>query len=273
MQRPISTIESLDDPRLDPYRDLKSSNLTRWSGRFIAEGAEVVRRLLASRLETESVLVKSSAIGRWKEAVPEDVPLLSIEDRLSEDLAGFNFHQGVLACGIRPENQGLERWTVRSDEPRRLAALDRVTDPDNLGSVIRLARAFGLTGLLLGRGCPDPWSRRVVRVSMGNVYEVPVRQTASVGDDLERLAESGVRVVATALAQDAIPLGQFESPEEFCLVLGNERHGISHDILERCSDRVRIPMQAGADSLNVAIAAGIVLYGLTGDAAGGTAND
>lgn len=255
----MATIADLSDPRLDPYRDLKTSNLTRWSGQFIAEGAEVVLRLLAGPVPTVSVLVKRSLADTWRNRVPPAVPLLVVEDGLASELAGFNFHQGVLACGRRPLNPELAEWN-RNPGPLRLAAVDAVTDPDNVGSLIRLVRAFGWDGLILGKGCADPWSRRAVRVSMGNGLALPMRLADTLADDLATLRHQGVSCLATVLDPLATPLSELDVPARVCVVLGNERHGISPTVAAACDRRVTIPMQAGADSLNVAVAAGIVLY-------------
>lgn len=256
----IPIITSLDDPRLGPFRDLKTTNLTRWSGQFIAEGAEVVRRLLASDLTTESVLVKHSFLADWTSRVPPSVPLLSLPDDLAQDVAGFNFHQGVLACGRRPEHQLPRDAGQLLSGPIKLAALDRVTDPDNVGSLIRLARAFGLSALILGPGCADPWSRRVVRVSMGTIFSLPVFLSDDLPRDLTWLAANDVTCAAACLTDEASTLSNFQPPESFCIVLGNERHGVSPETLAACGQHVMIPMAPGADSLNVAVAAGIFFH-------------
>ena len=114
-ERPTEIIDSLDDPRLDPYRNLKSTNRTRWSNQFIAEGLLVVERLLASDFEVVSVVATRKMERQVVPLVPKDCPLLLLEHTLAEQLVGYTFHAGVLACG------------VRRDEPDARITLDRLS--------------------------------------------------------------------------------------------------------------------------------------------------
>src|SRR5262249_2259735 len=183
---PEILVTCADDARLAPYRELKKSNLTRWSGQFIAEGWLVVERLLASDYEVESVLVSQRRRETIVPRVPPHVPIIVIPQEIAERLLGYNFHAGVLACARRKQIVSLDALMERAcgaaekpatdtrieNPPREtamtLVACDRIVGPENLGTIIRLSAVFGVTGLLLGKGCADPFARRVLRVSMGN---------------------------------------------------------------------------------------------------------
>lgn len=257
----MHSLDSLDHPSLAPYRDLKLTNLTRWSGRFIAEGEKVVRRLLASSFATESVLMAESHRDRFVTDEFARTDLLILPDSLARELVGFQFHAGILACGVRQAQQlppqltdGLKQGTSL------LVACERLTDPDNLGTLIRLCAAFGINGLLLGPGCADPFSRRTLRISMGNAFTLPIIETENLFQSLASLQHNGHTVIATMLHPDARPLATVARPNRMVLLLGNEAHGLSDHWLNHADLKAMIPMADGADSLNVALAAGIMLH-------------
>jgi tRNA G18 (ribose-2'-O)-methylase SpoU len=142
-----------------------------------------------------------------------------------------------------------------------MAACSRVTDPVNLATIVRLAAAFGASALLLEMGCADPFSRRVVRVSMGNVFRLPVVELPDLKPELARLRSvHDYSLFATVLDETAEPLDEVHPALRSILVFGNEHDGLSSEWINVCDRRITIPMRAGTDSLNVAIAAGIFLY-------------
>ena len=132
----VEVIQSLDDPRLEPYRNLKATNLTRWSQQFIAEGQLVVERLLASRFEVVSLLASRRMEQHVIPIAPPDRPLYLLEHDLAEQLVGYTFHTGVLACGLRRPGPPIE--TLTSDDqsaaqtPTLLAVCPNVNDPENI---------------------------------------------------------------------------------------------------------------------------------------------
>jgi tRNA G18 (ribose-2'-O)-methylase SpoU len=248
---PRIALESIDDPRLAPYRELKRSNLTRWSGLFIAEGEKVTRRLLESDYQIDSVLLGERFAATLAGLARSDVPVYVLPDKLVERVVGFNFHRGVLACGRRNERLSLESLAQRG-AASTLVVLPELHDPENLGSIVRTSRALGVTGILLGPRTADFLSRRVVRVSMDLLGE------------LRRLRdEFGYELIATAADHPAgVPPGMGTFGPRRAILLGSEGHGLEAPLLELCQHVVTIPIQLAADSLNVAIAAGIILHGL-----------
>jgi tRNA G18 (ribose-2'-O)-methylase SpoU len=268
---PLTTLSTLDHPQLAPYRQLKHSNLTRWTGQFIAEGRLVVERLLLSRFQTDSVLISDRRLSLLDElAIPAETPVFVVAEELARELTGFNFHAGVLACGLRgtpltSRQLAIARSpeTAASGGSELLIACPRMTDPDNLGGLIRLARAFGAAGVLLGDACCDPFSRRTLRVSMGNAFELPIVESTDLSGDLQYLkAEAGYQLSATVLDATATPLHKARALRREILLLGNEAHGLDPEWVELADRRLTIPMQGGTDSLNVTVAAGICLHWL-----------
>ncbi|MFO1092600.1 MAG: RNA methyltransferase [Planctomycetaceae bacterium] len=259
---PIFCIDSLDDRRLDPYRNLRRSNKTRWSGQFVVEGHRVVRRLIESGLAIDSIVVTERREHFLDDILPADVPLLVLPFEIATELVGYNFHHGVMACGIRPPDPKLGDLLLRMPQPPLIVACPRMTDPDNMGGLIRLCAGFGVGVLLLGSDCSDPYSRRVLRVSMGTAFALPIIESLDLAGDLNRLrSQAGFRLLATVLDREAKLLAEVEPRRPSVLLLGNESDGLAQEWINLSDERVTIPMTA-ADSLNVTVAAGIFLHWL-----------
>ncbi len=260
---PIEPLEDLSDPRLDPFRQLKFIRREQAAKFFIAEGMLLLERLIASDFEIHSVVVIERLLPHVLPIVPSICQLYVIPDAGINTLVGFDFHRGVLACGVRRKPILLEE-ALAGEEPLTVLVLPQVQDPENLGSLLRLSAAFGVAGIVTGGGCPDPFSRRVLRVSMGGALRIPVWQ---VDDCVTFLGHSAanynLKSVASVLAADATPLRQFRWPNRTALVLGREDQGLPTHIVQLCGAKITIPMHPGTDSLNVAVAAGIMLHAIT----------
>jgi tRNA G18 (ribose-2'-O)-methylase SpoU len=258
---PRIPINDLDDPRIAIYRALKATNRTRWCGQFVVEGEKLVDRLLASRLAVASVLSSDWHEERVAPKVPADLPLYVVPHGLLDLLVGFNFHQGVLAAGVRGAAPRLDGVLAGIGPRATVMVSPRLDNPENLGALIRLGDVFGADALVVGPRCPDHLSRRVLRVSMGTALRLPVIASESPERDLADLAASwGFTTVAATVAADAEPLDAFVRPPRLALVFGSEAAGLSPEWVARCHRRLTIPMRGGAESLNVAVAAGIILY-------------
>lgn len=260
---PVEMVTDLNDPRLEPYRNLKATNRTRWSNQFIAEGSLVVERLLASRFKVQSVLVSQRLLRHLPAGISAECPIYLLEHALAEQLVGYAFHTGVLACGLRLPNPPIEALIPEGGRFGLFAVCPHVSDPENVGAMIRLCAGFGLAGLILGTGCADPFSRRVLRVSMGTALTLPIVESADLRPDLLRLRhEFGFELCASVLDHAAESLELFVPKTRMALLFGNEKHGLDPRWIELCERKLTIPMAAGADSLNVAVAAGIFFHHL-----------
>ena len=261
---PRIPIHDLDDPRLSDYRALPRSNLTRHAGRFIAEGRLLVERLAASRFPLISVVCSSSDLHRLPEGLPEELPVYVLPKRQVSELIGFQFHRGMLACGKRQANPMLAELHATELASPIVVVCPQVVDPTNLGAIIRNGCAFGVGGLLLGPGCADPYSRRVIRVSMGNCWQLPIRESPNLAEDLQTLRqEAAFEIVGTVLDPTAEPLVSAGRTRRLALLFGSEGHGLTPDWIQLCDRTVTLPMQRNTDSLNVAVATGVMLYHFT----------
>jgi tRNA G18 (ribose-2'-O)-methylase SpoU len=260
---PVIPLDDLGDPRLNVYRDLKYQVTRRERHWFVVEGLNLVERMLNSPLAVLSVLTEPDLVDHLGPRVGAATPIFVVPHAWIEELAGFRFHRGVLACGARPENPDLSAIIGSVDRPVVIPICVGVQDPENVGGIIRSSAALGARAVILGPECSDPFSRRVARTSMGAIFRLPLRRAPDpdLAGDLRRLQiEFGFQLVATVLDPGAEPLDRFAPAARTALLLGNEGCGLAAEWIERCDRRVTIPMQEGADSLNVNVAAGILLH-------------
>jgi tRNA G18 (ribose-2'-O)-methylase SpoU len=256
------SVTSFDDPRLSVYRNLKDRDLIARHGRFIAEGEFVVRRLFASRFRAESVLVSENKAPEILAAAPTGTPVYVAPQAVLNQIVGFRFHTGVLAAGIREPSPSLTDVLPSVGDALVVVCPD-LNNAENLGSLIRLSAGFGATAIVIGEHCHDPWVRQTIRVSMGTIFTLPVVQSADITADLRKLGELRVDRVATVLDPAAEALARSRPSRRMALLFGGEAHGLVPDHVALCDKKVTIPMRLGTDSLNVAVAAGIVLHHYT----------
>ena len=260
----MQRIESIDDPRVAVYRNLRDRTL-RGERIFVAEGALLTHRLLASPFEVESVFAADEFADEFRPLVDERVPFYVASEELLVDVVGYKFHRGVLAAGRRPAPLSVPQLIERIAKPEgfSLVVLPEAVQQENLGLIIRSAAALGIDGLLLGPRCCDPLNRRIMRLSMGGVLQVPLSKSTDLPADLHWLkTQHGVQFLAAVLDDRADPLSAVAWPKNVGLVFGNEYTGLGEDWLAVCDQLVTIPMQPNTDSLNLGVAAGIFMYEL-----------
>jgi tRNA G18 (ribose-2'-O)-methylase SpoU len=269
---PIVPITDLDDPRLADYHHLRSPSrrvaLERERGIFTVEGRLSIEALLASSFTVRSLFVAEEHVQRVASLVATEAPIYTMPARAMEAVSGVHFHRGVLAVAERPELPSVADLVAGA---RRLLVLEAVNDHENVGALFRNAAAFGVDAVVLDPTTSDPLYRRSTRVSLGHVLRVPFARVSDEGwpEALDDLRQAGLTTVALTPSAEAEPLGRLvaEAPARVALVLGAEGPGLTGAALAATDRRVRIPMEPGVDSVNVATAAAIALaalYGLGG---------
>ncbi|MCC6910250.1 MAG: RNA methyltransferase [Phycisphaerales bacterium] len=258
-------VNSPDDPRLWPYMNTRDRELAAIDeSLFIAEGEHLVRRLLASRLRAHSVLVTSRKVDEIAPLAAGRCPVYVAPDSIIDAILGFKFHSGVIGCGRRPVNPPLDSL-INAAGRTTLVVCPETHNSENLGSIIRIAAGLGADGMLLGQRCCDPFFRRVVRVSMGAVFTLPIVCSTDLRADLSVLRQRwNVELIAT-VANDASAetlSAATTRAERTAILFGSESQGLDRYWLDVCNRRLTIPMHLGTDSLNVAVAAGIILWHL-----------
>lgn len=246
---------------------MKDRELARSGERFLAEGEQVVRRLLDSDYPTESLLVARRRADEIAPLAPPDVPVFVVNDALIHEVIGFKFHNGVIAVGRRKPPASLDEVMALAREPLTLVILPEIANTENMGSLLRISAAFGADAVVLGEHSCDPFWRQSVRVSMGTIFSLPIVRTNHLSRDLSALRNRWhVDLVAAVVGDDAVPLSSARRGPRLGLLFGNEAQGLAPEHVGACGRRVTIPMQLGTDSLNVAVAAAVFLYHFTRDA-------
>ena len=269
----IIEITDFASPELDVYARLTENQLVNRAdpenGLFIAESPNVILRALDGGYVPVSLLMERKHIeGQAKEVVERcgDIPLYTAPLPVLTQLTGFPLTRGVL-CAMRRRSLPAAEEICRS--ARRIAVLENIMNPTNLGAIFRSAAALNMDAVLLTPACCDPLYRRSVRVSMGTVFQVP---WAYLGEDVSQWPEPGMtklrswgfRTAAMALREDSVSIDDPElmAEEKFAIVLGTEGDGLGDGTIADCDYTVRIPMSNGVDSLNVAAASAVAFWQL-----------
>lgn len=263
MDHHIQPLLSLDAPELAPYRTLRRQAEHREQGFFVAEGEKVVERLLESQLEIGSLVLPPEGLVNLQRALlarTGPLQVYVVEKALLETLTGYKFYQGYMAVARVPSNPDVATLLRTSPAPRLCAALDGVSNAENVGTLVRTVAAFGGTLLVSGERSASPFLRRAVRNSMGAVFRLPIVETSDLVSTLRLMADQGISVVAAHPHAHCRNLTEIDLTRDVCIVLGSEGEGISPAVLATCSESVAIPMGHSVDSLNVSCASAAFLY-------------
>jgi len=262
--RPLIRIESVDDPRVAPYRQVRDRDWARERSGFMVEGLKNVERLLRdSPFEPLSLLASEHVYERLAadlHRLPADAPAYVAPPELLVRIAGFRIHRGCLSLARRAPERAPESLRAAPGRPSLLVALEGLTNHDNVGGVFRNAMAFGADGVLLCPRCCDPLYRKAIRVSMGGALRVPFARAARWPEELDALRAAGYEIAALHPGTSEVLETGIDVPGRCVLLLGTEGEGLAAETLERVDRRLRIPMAPRVDSLNVATASGIALH-------------
>lgn len=241
-------ITSLKNPKVAAWKALKDRKGRRESGCFLVEGRKMVEEALASAFDVETVLVQEG---------------MELPDGLTMPVYELPAHVLAAVCDTKTP-QGIAavvRMKEQSALGKHIVVLDGVQDPGNVGTIIRTADAAGLDGVLLSNQCADVFSPKVLRATMGSIFRMNLHTTDDLPGELTKLREKGYSILSSQL--DGTPFYEREKvAEQFALVIGNEGNGVSEQVQQTATHRVRLPMRGGAESLNAAIAAAIMMYEL-----------
>ena len=263
----MERIDDASDERLVDYRELRDASRRRQMEGdefFIAEGPTAIERLLTSGHRVRSLLVSQQKYDRMASLLDRtEAPVYVVESSLLHDIVGFDLHRGAIAAADRRAQPTLDELLGTA---QRIAVLEGLNDPENLGAVARSARALGIDALVLDPTCIDPYTRRTVRVSMGEILHLPSTRIGpgnwpEAAFDLLHAAQ--FETWAMTPAADASDLWQTDLPARLAVVLGAEGPGLARRTLVAASRRVRIPIRPDVDSLNVAAAAAVTFARVT----------
>ena len=244
----MERITSRKNPLVAEMRKLAVEKEERRSrGLLLGQGHKLLTEALAAGLAPEAVLSCGETAG-----LPAGVRRYEVTEDLLAYISPMKSAPELLFTAPIPEEAGPVRG--------RVLLAEELQDPGNVGAMIRTAAAFGFDGILLAGACADPWGPKAVRASMGAAFRLKIWERESTAAALEELRDGDLPLYAAALSDRAEQAGSFRFPERFALAVGNEGHGLSQQVLRAAKKTVRIPMAPGAESLNAAAAAAVLMW-------------
>lgn len=262
----IKEVTDFSDPELDIYARLTEVQLLNRrepdKGIFIAESPKVIERALNAGCVPISFLMETRHVeNQAKELIARcgDIPVFTAELDVLTQLTGFKLTRGMLCAMYRPKLPTVEDICKNA---RRVAVLEDVMNPTNVGAIFRSAAALGIDAVVLTSASSDPLYRRSIRVSMGTVFQVPWTYLGEGG--ISELRRLGFKAAAMALKSDSLPIydPRLAKIDKLAIVLGTEGDGLAAGTIADCDYTVLIPMSHGVDSLNVAAASAVAFYQL-----------
>ena len=269
----IIVISDFSAPELDVFARLTEAQLRNRQdtekGLFIAESPKVIQRALHAGYQPVSLLMEEKHInGQARELLSQcgDLPVYTADRQTLANLTGYELTRGVLCAMRRPPLPPVEELCAGA---RRIAILESIVDPANVGAIFRSAAALNMDAVLVTPTCCDPLYRRAVRVSMGTVFQIPWTRIGSTPADwpekgMEQLRQLGFKTAAMALEDDSVSIDDAAlcAEEKLAIILGTEGDGLSSRTIADCDYTVRIPMTHDVDSLNVAAASAVAFWQL-----------
>ncbi len=249
------TITSMQNPKVAFWRSLKTRAARQDAGLYVVEGFKMVGEALHAGL-LETLLIDMDRLQEYQ----------GLADSASCDVYAVSAHILAAVCDTKTP-QGVAAIISLPIIPAlcelgtRIVALDGVQDPGNVGTILRTADAAGFSGAILSAECADLYSPKCLRATMGSIFRMKAVVTPSLGDALEELIKTGYSLVSGELG--GTPFYERSKVNgNLCLVIGSEGNGVSQEVSQLCSHRLTLPMRGGAESLNAAVAAGIMMYDL-----------
>ncbi len=265
----IIEIKDLNASELDIFARYSESRLLNlyapYGGIFIAESPKVIERALDKGYKPVSALIEKKHIETQGRNIVErlgDTPIYTAEFDVLTDLTGFKLTRGMLCAMERKEIPSLEEICANK---KRIAVLENIVNPTNVGAIIRSAAALNMEGLVLTSSCCDPLYRRAIRVSMGTVFQIDWTIVDTNESDINtQLHNLGLKTASMALKGDSVNIDYIPlmKEERLAIILGTEGEGLSEETIEKSDYTVCIPMSHGVDSLNVAAASAVAFWQL-----------
>lgn len=247
-------ITSTKNEKYKFFKSLKQKKIRMQSGLYTVEGIKSVSDAISADADIEAILISNSLYDSLNFTYPEGIPVYIVTDELFPGLSDTENPQGITAV--------IKKTKIRKfipDLSKAYIYCDRLQDPGNLGTIIRTADAAGFGGVLLSKECVDLYSPKTVRSSMGSFFHIPLYEEINAGDITE-YKRLGFSLVCGVLSDNTIDYTSADMTKPVIIAIGNEANGISEEILSRSDINVKIPIEGGAESLNAAVAAAVLMY-------------
>lgn len=259
-------ITSRQNPKILEAVSLRERKVRKKKGFFFFEGKKLFQEALERQVPLVALFAREDALPEEQELqkLPADCKIYSVSSSVYEKISEEKAPEGLFCVGktIDKYHKFTTIYNKLPETSGKTTLLFAVSlrDPGNLGTVIRSAVAFGCDGLILSEDCADIYSSKTIRASMGTIFDCPLLVVKDTGSTVNALRKNGFSVYGSALDREAVTLQALPFSPHACFLLGNEGHGLPEELLAACSGKVFIPMTDRAESLNVSIAAAILLY-------------
>ncbi|SFC15213.1 RNA methyltransferase, TrmH family [Alkalibacterium subtropicum] len=252
----MERIESTQNKQVKEWKKLLTRKGRKKQNRYLVEGLHLVEEAMKSDAEIDVLVIREDKVTDYAYLYEErEIDAVEVTEEISSMLSDAVTEQGVLAVIKSQESPE----SLRGDKP--VLMLDEVQDPGNLGTLIRTADAAGFEGVIIGKGSVDLFNPKALRSAQGSHFHLSI-----IHDDIETwisvFKDRGIPVYGTALDERAVSYRSIEPQEKFALIVGNEGNGVNPQILEQTDENLYIPIKGQAESLNVAIAASILMFSL-----------
>ncbi|MFC4321026.1 TrmH family RNA methyltransferase [Litchfieldia salsa] len=251
----MKKIESIKNPLVKEWKKLQTRKERERTQSFLIEGFHLVEEALGYPDRVTQIIISENAEmpSRWE---LNDITIIVVTDEIMKEICDTETTQGIAAVCKKVDSHDLNM-----DKPSpRFLLIDAVQDPGNLGTIIRTAEAAGIDAIFIGEGTVDIYNSKVVRSTQGAIFHLPIIK-GNLHEWIRRLKERNIPVYGTAL-QNAVPYQEVSSKGSFALIVGNEGNGVAKDLLVETTQNLYIPIYGKSESLNVAIAAAILVYHL-----------
>lgn len=249
-------IESKDNNLYKETKKLKERKGRTKSSKYIIEGFRIIQEAFRAALEIEYIFINENSKDNFKEYLSEynldNTKVYVVNDNLLKELCSTEKPQGIIAVA------SMNKLDLQIDGDFYLLC-DKLQDPGNLGTIIRTAHAAGVSGIILTKGTVDIYNEKTIRATMGSIFHIPISFDDEKHSLTKSLINKGFSILATSLDGDK-NFFEEDLSGKIIISVGNEGNGVSEEIFNLSTKRVKIPMPGGAESLNVAIATSIILY-------------
>ena len=252
----MERIESVQNKQVKEWKKLLTRKGRKKQNKYLIEGLHLVEEAVKAGIEIEHILIREDKLDQYT-AIVDQVPgiLIIISESISESLSDSVTEQGIFAVIMQKEEEN----AIHGNKP--VLMLDQVQDPGNLGTLIRTADAAGFEAVIIGEGSVDLYNPKALRSAQGSHFHLPVIHSA-LENWISQFKEKNIPVYGTALDERAVSYHTVEPKEQFALIVGNEGNGVADQLLQETTTNLYIPIKGQAESLNVAIAASILMFSL-----------
>lgn len=227
------------------YRDQK--------GLLLIEGLKTIQEALTNNIKFKKIYIIPDLLTKIN--IPSDIDVIEVNKKVIEKISTSKNPEGISAV--------IEKPKIISNNSYRYLFLDKIRDPGNLGTIIRTADAAGFDTIYCSKDCVDIFNDKVIRSTMGSIFHIPIVENVDLIELAQDLKKQKFEIIGSSLEGELIYLNRLQIPDKFALVLGNESNGINDNLLSLCNKKIKLPIYGKAESLNVAVAAGILMYAYT----------